>query len=71
MVNEDYEPTESDEQIIDVMQAEGRANPYLLRERTELTKQAINERLKQLTAAGWIRKVTRGLYEFNEDPRNE
>jgi len=70
MVNEDYEPSESDEWIIDVLAAEGRVNPYLLREETGLSKQAINERLKQLTAAGWVRKVTRGLYEFNEDPRD-
>jgi len=71
MVNEQYEPTESDESLLQVFQTHDRANPYLLREETGLSKQVINERLKQLTAAGWVRKVTRGLYEFNEDPRDD
>jgi len=69
MVNEDYEPSASDEELLSVFQDEGRVNPYLLRERTGLAKQVVNERLKQLTAAGWVRKVTRGLYEYVEDPR--
>lgn len=71
MVNEDYEPSDSDEAILEVLKREARANPYLIREEADLTKQTVNERLTRLTAAGWVKKVVRGLYEFNEDPRED
>lgn len=67
-VNRDYEPTDRDEQIIQVLK-DGRANPLLLREETGLEKQRVNESLQRLTSAGWVRKVTRGLYELVDDPR--
>lgn len=69
MVNPDYEPSEADEAVLRVLKDEGRANPYLIREKTELSRQQINQVLNRLTAAGWVEKVTRGLYEFVEDPR--
>jgi hypothetical protein len=71
MVNETYDPTDSDAAVIDVLATEGRANPYLIREQTDLDRQTINAALSRLQAAGWVRKVTRGLYEFVEDPRQE
>lgn len=71
MVNEDFEPSDSEEAILEVLKREGRANPYLIREQSDLTKQTVNEGLRQLIAAGWAKKVVRGLYEFNEDPRDE
>lgn len=67
-VNRDYDPTDRDEQIIRVLK-DGRANPLLLREETGLEKQRVNESLQRLTSAGWVRKVTRGLYELVDDPR--
>jgi DNA-binding IclR family transcriptional regulator len=67
-VNREYEPTEHDEQVLSVLQ-EGRANPLYIREETGLPKQRINDALQRLTSAGWVRKVTRGLYELVEDPR--
>lgn len=69
-VNRDYDPTDRDEQIIHVLK-DGRANPLLLREETGLEKQRVNESLQRLTSAGWVRKVTRGLYELVDDPREE
>ena len=76
MVNENYEPGDNDEQILDVLKEGrdenepwGRANPLYLRERTGLNKQQVNYALNQLTAAGWVRKVTDGLYELVTDPR--
>lgn len=69
MVNENYEPTDREDEIIDVMRDEGRANPYLLRDRTGYSKGDVNTALSNLTSAGWVKKVTRGLYEFVEDPR--
>lgn len=78
MVNEDYEPGDNEAAILDVLtegrdesEPWGRANPLYLRERTGLNKQQVNYALNQLTAAGWIRKVTDGLYEFVADPRED
>jgi predicted transcriptional regulator of viral defense system len=70
LVNEEYEPTDADERVLEVL-AEGRANPLLIRETTGLRKQRVNDSLDRLTSAGWVRKVTRGLYELVGDPRAE
>lgn len=76
MVNEAYEPTANEELIIDVLaegrdmdEPWGRANPLYLRERTGLNKQQVNYALNQLVAAGWVDKLTEGLYELAADPR--
>lgn len=69
MVNEDFQPSDAEEDVLDVLKAEWRANPYLLREETGHGKGAVNTALTRLTSAGWVRKVTRGLYEFVDDPR--
>jgi len=70
MVNEDYDPDSVEDAVIDVLRREQRANPYLIREQTDgITKQAINNALRNLCAAGWVSKVTRGLYDYVEDPR--
>jgi DNA-binding IclR family transcriptional regulator len=76
MVNKTYKPTENEESILRVLKQGcsekepwGRANPLYLREQTGLNKQQVNYALNQLTAAGWIEKLTEGLYEFSTDPR--
>lgn len=69
-MNENFEPTDVDEKVIAVLK-EGRANPLYIREETGLRKQRINNSLDRLTSAGWVSKVTRGLYELEEDPRNQ
>lgn len=71
MVNENHEPSDDEDAVIAVLADEQRANPYLLREETGLRKQAVNEALKQLVAAGWAKKRTRGLYDYVDDPRDE
>jgi hypothetical protein len=71
MVNTDYSPDDREEAVLAVMRDEGRVNPYLLRDETGLEKGAVNTALSNLTAAGWVSKVTRGLYEFVEDPRED
>lgn len=68
MVNEEYEPTRNEEWILDVLE-EGRANPKHLKNRTGLNDQQVNYSLHQLMAAGWVRKITTGLYELERDPR--
>ncbi len=67
-VNEDYEPADSDEQVLEVLK-EGRANPKWIREQTGLKKQRVNDALERLQTAGWVKKLTRGLYELVGDPR--
>jgi len=72
MVNRDYDPDDEDEErVLAVMREENRATPYLIRERTDIRKEYVSRYLDNLRRAGWVRKVTRGLYEFVEDPRDE
>jgi len=70
MVNEEFEPNDKEEDVLDVLSDEYRANPYLIREQTGLGKGDVNTALTRLTSAGWVRKITRGLYEFVDDPRD-
>ena len=78
MVNKNYTPTDNQESILNVLNEDrdkdkpwGRANPLYLREQTGLNKQQVNYALNQLMAAGWIVKITEGLYELVADPRTE
>lgn len=73
-MNPNHEPSDHQELVLEVLknQPGGRANTMLIREEAEeLTKQQINVALNQLQAAGWIEKVTRGLYDLMGDPREE
>jgi len=58
-----------DRAVLAVM-IEGRANPYLIREETDLDKGEVNTVLVRLGRAGYVRQVTRGLYEITENGRN-
>ena len=55
---------EDSEKVLRVMREEQRANPYLIREKTDLEKGAVNTALVTLMRRGEIRQVTRGLYEY-------
>lgn len=68
-LNTEFEPLEDDEKVLEVLR-DGRANPMLIREKTDLSKQRVYDALQRLVSAGWVRKVTRGLYELAEDPRD-
>lgn len=57
---------ERDREVLEVL-GEGRANPYLIRERTGLGKGDTNTVLNRLARAGFARQVTRGLYEITTD----
>ncbi|AFH21861.1 hypothetical protein OSG_eHP11_00070 [environmental Halophage eHP-11] len=52
-----------DNNVLTVL-ADGRANPYLIREETGLDKGDINTVLNRLARAGYVEQVTRGLYEI-------
>jgi len=76
MVNEDYDPTENEEAVLDTLttgrdsgEPWGRANPKFLKQETGLNDQQVNYALNQLSAAGWVQKLTTGLWEFVDDPR--
>jgi hypothetical protein len=76
MVNEQYEPTENDERVLNAFkdgrergEPWGRANPRWLIDQTGLDKGNVEFSLRQLTSAGWLRRVARGCYEFVSDPR--
>lgn len=69
-INENYRPSEREEKILAVLK-EGRANPTHLHERTDERRQYINRALNNLMNAGWVRRVTKGLYELVEDPRDD
>lgn len=78
MVNENYEPSEKDEQVLDALKKGrregrpwGRANPRWLIDETGLNKGNVEFCLRQLSSAGWIKRTSRGLYEFVADPREE
>lgn len=71
MVNEHYDPGDDEQTVLGVLEEQHRANPYLIREETGLSKQRVNAALDHLTTAGWAKKVTRGLYEFVADPRSQ
>jgi len=70
-VNTAYNPSADDELLLETMRDEpaGRVNPYLLREETGLSKQRVSNSLSQLTAAGWVEKRTRALYDLVADGR--
>ena len=58
-----------DREVLAVL-TEGRSNPYYIREQTGLNKGDTNTVLNRLARAGYVRQVTRGLYEIT-DPGEE
>ncbi|ELY37669.1 hypothetical protein C496_19215 [Natronorubrum tibetense GA33] len=58
-----------DQAVLKVM-ADGRANPYLIREETELEKGDVNTVLVRLARLGYVEQVTRGLYEITDKGSN-
>ena len=64
MAQRPYQPDETEQAVLDVLEAEGRANPYHIREQVGERKQYINDALTQLVKAGFVTKINRGLYEY-------
>lgn len=82
MVNENHDPTEHEERVLQVLkdgrgtnQPWGYTTPSRVAERFDTPRQRINEAIGRLEAAGWISQVEennepiRGLYVFVADPR--
>jgi Mn-dependent DtxR family transcriptional regulator len=60
----------TDEAVVELL-SEGRATPSYLAEETEYSRQNVTNRLKRLQEHGYVEKIHKGLYELNEDPRDE
>lgn len=78
VVNENYDPGEREEQVLDLMkdgrergEPWGRVNPKYVTDRTGIRRQYVSRALGNLETAGWVQKVATGLYELVEDPREE
>lgn len=50
---------------------DGRANPYLIRERTDINKGDVNTILNRLARRGYVIQVTRGLYNITDRGRDK
>jgi len=59
-----------DRAVLEVL-ADGRANPYLIRDETGLDKGDTNTVLNRLGRSGYVRQITRGLYEITDRGREE
>ena len=77
MVNENYEPNDREESVLEQFKRGrnsdspwGRVNPLYVREHSELEKGQVEYALRNLTNAGWVKQLNNGgLYELVEDPR--
>ena len=69
-MNEDYTPSDKEEQILALLK-DGRVTPKLIKEEINLNDQQVNYALNQLIAAGWVERITTGLYELIDDPRSD
>lgn len=58
------------EQVRAVLEDEYRANPLLIRQRTNLPKQRVYRVLNRLCVSGDVSKVCKGLYESTEELRD-
>jgi hypothetical protein len=78
MVNEGYEPSKREEEILELLKQGrddgepwGRINPMYATEKLDIRRQYANRSLGNLVTAGWVRKPVQGLYELVEDPREQ
>jgi hypothetical protein len=81
-INDAHEPGDAEELVLQAFKhdresyGESRMTPQLIRERigeldgNDTSKQNVNYALGQLRAAGWVEKISDGLYEFVDDPRD-
>lgn len=78
MPNEDYEPTDRQEECLTMLKSGrkadepwGRVTPGYVVDKTGMRRQYASRALRRLETAGWVQKIAKGLYEFRVDPREE
>lgn len=64
----DLNPT--DHAILDMLR-EGRCSPTYIAEEKEYTRQNVTNRLGRLVEHGYVKKLAPGLYELQDDPRED
>lgn len=70
IAKKDVNIDDRDREVLNVL-ADGRANPYLIREETGLSKGDVNTVLNRLGRSGLVVQVTQGLYRITETGREE
>lgn len=77
-LNDDHDPSPIENRVLEAFKSEqeatgeSRMSPAMIRNRlNDEGKQNVNYALKQLTAAGWVKKLSKGIYEFVDDPRTD
>ena len=76
-MNESHEPGDAEERVLAAFKQEreeteqSRMSPQMIRDRVDDSKQTVNYALSQLTAAGWVEKKSRSVYELVDDPRDD
>jgi len=65
LTEHDMQIDDRDREVLAVL-AGGRANPYLIREETGLSKGAVNTVLNRLGRNGLAEQVTQGLYRITD-----
>ncbi|MBP2251255.1 DNA-binding IclR family transcriptional regulator [Halarchaeum solikamskense] len=66
MVEQNQEDRTDSEQVLKVLRDEYRANPLLIRQRTDLSKQRVYRVLNRLCTSGDAEKVCKGLYQIGD-----
>lgn len=69
MLNDDYEPRDGEEEILEVLRETGRNRPKNIYDAVEADRGTAQHQLDRLLAAGWIERPEPGIYEFVADPR--
>jgi predicted transcriptional regulator of viral defense system len=67
MVNENFDPSENQRRVLNVLRDEYQANNRLIRDVTGLKRQRVQDALESLIDAGWIERPCRGLYRLVYD----
>lgn len=71
MANPHIEINERDEEILEILKEEEKVTPLLVRRLTGYDKGDVNTTLSKFARNGWIQVRVRGLYQFEEDPREQ
>jgi len=58
----------ADEGIIETL-AEGRNTPSNIARRLDYSREYVSQRLKRLCEHAYVERIDRGLYELQQDPR--
>ena len=66
MTDQQIHLTDTDQSILDEIEAHGRATPALLADLTGRNTQHVRDRIKRLCEHGQLVKVSRGLYDTPE-----